>query len=268
MTPDFFLWPLALVLLWTPSAVMISARMRERLRHPARRRDEGVVSLLRSPLNWIDLLRAAGGAWLVQREVHGYLIGQDDIATVYTVVQYGVLSIAVLAQVIWIDRPVRVVGPAFFLTGLTFVVCGPTIGGFALLLGFTCALMLRRLSLGFVFVPCSLIGFAMFFQELSALILLDSVLFALPMILAFAFGVRLAYIRCPAEEPARRLEKSKNSQGNPALPEPTRQPVLTRRIRTARDKAALSMVERQGQLLSPEVINLELPAQVARQRSA
>jgi hypothetical protein len=264
MNPDFFLWPLALVLLWTPSAVMISARMRERLRHPARRRDEGIVSLLRSPLNWIDLLRAAGGAWLVQREVHGYLIGQDDIATVYTVIQYSVLSIAVLAQVIWIDRPVRVVGPAFFLTGLTFIVCGPTIGGFALLLGFTCALMLRRLSLGFVFVPSSVIGFAMFFQELSPLVLLNSVLFALPMILAFAFGVRLAYVRCPADEASRRLEKSKDSQVRPALPESSRQPVPGRRIRTARDKAAYSIGERQGQLLSPEVIDLEMPAQVAR----
>ena len=197
MTPELLLWPLSLLLLLTPSSVMFSQQIREKLRNPIRRRDEGIMPLLRCWLNWADLVRGALGGWLLGRVVHAYVSSQDDIATVYMIVQCAVLALGSLAQILWIDRPVRIIGPLFFLTGLTLAVSGPTIGGFALVLGITCALMLRRLSLGFVFVPCSLIAFAFLFHELSPTLLLNAFLFTLPTALAFLLGVGISYAQAP-----------------------------------------------------------------------
>jgi hypothetical protein len=169
--------------------------------------------LIRCRLNWVDLIRGAFGGWLLQHEVLVFLAGQDDLALVHTVVQMAVLSIAVLAQTVWIDRPLRIIGPMFFITGLTLAVSGLMIGGFALILGFACALMLRRLSLSFFFVPVSLVGFGMLFHKVSILLLFNSAIFALPTLLAFAFGVRVSYVRRPAESPNRR-----KGSGQPETP--------------------------------------------------
>jgi len=258
MNPDFLMWPLALLCLWTPSAVMFSARVREKLRNPARRRDEGLVSLLRSGANWVDLARGALGGWLVQHEVQGYRAGQDDIAMVFMAAQFGVLLVGVAMQTIWIDRPVRVIGPAFFVTGLTLTTSGPLIGGFALLLGFTCALMLRRLSLGFVFVPASLIAFSALFHEFSATIVLNVLAFALPTVLAFALGVRMAFVRLPVALPSRSRQPDRPEV--PALPEPREATVLPPRFRSSRAKAAAVAAARLAEgRASHEVLELGLP---------
>jgi hypothetical protein len=204
MNPTFLLLPLAILCLWTPSAVLSSAKIREKLRNPIRRRDEGMMSLIRCGLNWVDLARSAFGGWLLQHEVLMFRAGQDDLAMVHTVVQLAVLFVAVLAQTIWIDRPLRIIGPTFFIAGLTLAVCGPMIGGFGLILGFACALMLRRLSLSFIFVPVCLVGFGLLFHKLSTLVLFNAAIFALPTLLAFAFGVRVSYVRRPLDSQNRR----------------------------------------------------------------
>src|SRR5580658_4667632 len=137
MNPAFLFLPLAILCLWIPTTIISPSGVRERLRNPMRRRDEGLVSLIRCKMNWVDLARSAFGGWLLQHVVLTYRAGQDDLSLVYTVAQFAVLFIAVLAQTIWIDRPVRIVGPAFFLAGLTLTASGPMVGGFALVLGFT-----------------------------------------------------------------------------------------------------------------------------------
>jgi hypothetical protein len=195
MLPPIILLPFAVVCLWTPTALVSSPQIRERLRKPARRRDEGIASLARCWLNWVDLARAALGAWLLQSEVLAFRAGQDDTGQVYTVALYAVLFVAVIAQTLWIGRPVRIIGPAFFISGLTVVLCGPMIGIFALLLGFASALVLRRLSLSFAFVPLSLVGFGLIFHKIGAMVIFNAALFALPVLLAFAFGVRVSFVR-------------------------------------------------------------------------
>jgi hypothetical protein len=197
MNFDYVLLPLGLVCLGIPAPVMCSDRVREKLRQPARRHESGIVSLLRSGVNWIDLVRGAAGAWLVQhvfRVAHG---GQDDLATTFLIAQLATLFIGVVAQTIWIDRSPRILGPAFFLAGLTLVVSGPLVGGFALVLGFAAALMLRRLSLAFAFVPASLLAFGLLFHQLGLPVLFNAGAFALPAFLAFASGSRIAFARRP-----------------------------------------------------------------------
>jgi len=264
MNTDILLWPIALFCLWTPSAIFFSANVRERLRHPMRRRDEGIGSLLRCYVNWADLVRGALGGWLVYRLVHNYISGEDDTATVYTAVQFAVLSIAAFVQTIWIDRPIRIIGPAFFFTGLTLAVSGISIGGFALILGFTCALMLRRLSLGFLFVPASIVGFSMAFHEFRPIYLLNALMVALPSILTFIFGTRISYARRPLEtsNKGRESERHRKGAGAPALGEPKRAIQVRTRFMTSRERA--STLAAASELHTPAILDLGVPSDAGR----
>jgi hypothetical protein len=263
MNPAVLLLPLAILCLWTPSAVISSSEVKEKLRKPIRRRDEGLASLLRCKLNWIDLIRSAFGGWLLRHEVLTYRNGQDELGLVYTVVLYAVLLIAVLAQMIWVDRPLRVIGPTFFLAGLTLAVSGPMIGGFALVLGFTCALMLRRLSLSFFIVPLGLIAFSLLFDKVRLLVVFNAAIFALPALLAFAIGSRVSYVRRPIE--AQNRQKGSRVPKDPAKVESREVSLLGRRAAPSRAKAASQPA---AGLAAPQVIELGIPRVAGQKRSA
>lgn len=197
MTRDYLFLGIALLALWLPTAVVLTRPAREKIRQASRRQDDGLLSLLRSPYSWIDLIRSAGGAWLAKESVFHFSAGQDDLALVFLAAQALLFLVAVLAQTLWLGSPVRFIGPLFFLLGLTLVVSGPKVGGFALALGLTCALMTRRLSLAFLFVPAFLVVFGKLFGQFGLSLLVNAAIFVLPLALAFSFGVRLSYIRRP-----------------------------------------------------------------------
>jgi len=197
MNPEYYLLPLALLCLWTPAVVISSSEVRDKLRQQVRRHDDGFVSLLRNWVNWADLARSAAGAWMLQRVVAAFSVGQDDLATTILCVQLGLLFIGVLVQTVWFSQKLLPIGPTFYLVGLTLVVCGPKIGGFGLVLGFTSALMLRRLSLSFFSVPVSLAAFALLFHGFGMMTIFNALAFALPILVAFALGERIAYARRP-----------------------------------------------------------------------
>ena len=195
MNLEYLLLPIGIVLLAVPTTVICGSRMRERLGQPARRRGEGLVSLVRSWINWIDLVRGAAGAWLVQKPFQDSVSSQDELAMTFLAVQLALVFLGVLAQTLWVHRPVRVIGPVFFLTGITLVLSGPLTGGFALVTGFSCALMIGRVSAVFTLVPVALLGFGYLFDELSAVDAFNAAVFALPAFLAFTFGTRISFVR-------------------------------------------------------------------------
>jgi len=197
MISDYLLLGLALIALCLPTAVVLPGSTRERIRRAVRRQDDGLLSLLRSPFNWIDLLRGAGGAWLAKSTVFHFSSGQDEMAMVFLAAQSLIYLVAVLAQTLWLGSPLRFIGPLFFLIGLTLVIAGVQVGGFAVALGLTCALMMRRLSLVFLFVPVFLAVFGKLFGQLGLSLIVNAAIFVLPLALAFSFGVRLSYIRRP-----------------------------------------------------------------------
>jgi hypothetical protein len=198
MNLEYLLLPLGVVLLVIPTAVICGPRMRTKLDQPARRRNEGLVSLVRSRINWIDLLRGAAGAWLVQKPFQDSISSQDELATTFLIVQLLALFAGVLAQTLWIRKPIRVIGPVFFLTGITLAISGALSGGFALVLGLSCALMIGRLSMVFSLVPAALIGFGLLFQEFSVMTAFNAAAYALPAFLAFTFGTRISFVRSTA----------------------------------------------------------------------
>lgn len=204
MNLEYLLLPAGIVLLAVPTTVICGVGMRERLGQPARRRGEGIKSLLRSRVNWLDLVRGAAGAWLVQEPLQSTISSQDELATTFLVAELAVLLVCILAQTVWLRRPVRVIGPVFFLTGLTLVLSGPLTGGFALVTGFSCALMIGRVSAVFTLVPVALVAFGILFDEFTPTAAFNAAAFALPAFLSFTFGTRISFVRRTAKTKSRR----------------------------------------------------------------
>jgi hypothetical protein len=130
----------------------------------------------------------------VQRALAGALASGDEMAVTFLIVELAIFLAGVTAQTVWLRRPVRVIGPIFFLTGMTLVLSGLA-GGFALVLAFACALMFDRLSAVFVLAPLGLLGFGYLFQELSVTVVFNAAVFALPPLLSFRFGTRMSFLR-------------------------------------------------------------------------
>ncbi len=216
MNLEFILLPFGIALLIVPTAVVCGPKMRERLDQPARRRNEGLSSLLRSRINWIDLIRGGAGAWLVQKPFQDSISPQDELATTFLIVQMAVLFVGVLAQTLWLHRPLRVIGPIFFLTGLTLALSGSLIGGFALVTGFSCSLIFGRLSTVFGLVPAALIAFGLLFHEFGVMIAFNAGVFALPAFFAFTYGTRISFVRRTATILSRILNAVPSSQAEAA----------------------------------------------------
>jgi hypothetical protein len=245
MNLEYLLLPVGFAILVVPTAVICGPRMRTRLDQPARRYNEGLLSLIRCRANWIDLVRGFIGAWLVQKPFQDLVSSQDELAATFIAVQVAVLLAGVLAQTLWIRRPMRIIGPVFFLTGMTLALSGPLTGPFALLLGLSCALMIGRLSMAFNVIPAALIGFGILFRDIGYLTAFNAVAFALPAFLAFSFGTRVSFVRrtatargkkkpaVPAVEPDVRVDADTVIRPNfarPAEPEPARTQPPARRV--------------------------------------
>jgi hypothetical protein len=199
MSLGYLLLPVGTVLLAVPTSVVCGAKIRARLNQPARRRSEGPLPLVRCWINWADLLRGAAGVWLVQRAFQDTLSSQDELAPTLLAVQLSILLVGVLAQTLLLRRPVRVIGPVFFLAGVTLALSGPLTGGFALAFGLACALMMGRLSLVFYVMPVALVAFGIIFREFGAMTAFNAAVFSLPAFLGFTFGTRISFLRRPAE---------------------------------------------------------------------
>jgi len=194
MTLDGLLLPAGVACLGVPTALVCGRRMRETLNRPIRRQNDGLLSLVRSPLNWVDLARAAAGTWLVQQALQGAIGSGDELAVTFLAVELGIFFAGVSAQTLWLRKPIRVIGPIFFLSGMTLVMSGLA-GVFALVTAFACALMFKRVSAVFVLMPVGLLGFGYLFRELTIPIAFNAVVFGLPPLLSFRFGTRMSFLR-------------------------------------------------------------------------
>lgn len=199
MNPDYIMLPLALLCLWIPAVLVSSGIVRDKLRQQVRRHDDGFTSLARNWVNWLDLTRGFAGAWMLQRVITTFSVGQDDLTAAIMMVQLAILAIGVLAQTVWYNQKLLVIGPTFFLVGMTIAICGPQVGAFGLALGFVSSLMLRRLSLSFLFAPVSLVAFGVLFHRFDLMTVFNAAAFTLPVVLAFACGERIAYARRPVK---------------------------------------------------------------------
>lgn len=150
MNIDWFHFIFALLLLWMPRQALRTgqfSKSRRAARHePMKSREPGDSSVsFRTEFsklrNYIDLFRAALGSVALLGGVEGIApavqaAGGAPMATV-RLVQYGpllILVIAVLIQSFRFEQRRGMFAPIFFLSGLSFGLCGVPVAGFALIL--------------------------------------------------------------------------------------------------------------------------------------
>ena len=129
-------WPLmavAAVLLCAPS--FLPATMNRRLSQGRRLFPPTVVGMLRAWPNWLDVARASAGSYLLT----GPAVTVDPLAagaefTTFSM-RLGVLTFGLLIQTIRPKAEVVFLSPIFFLCGLTLVLPGFAVGGFAVFVG-------------------------------------------------------------------------------------------------------------------------------------
>lgn len=175
---------LALVLLWTPVMLFVRQSMRDRLKNPIRNRSATIGRMLLTPLNWIDLARAAGGVWVLRELAITIEPGISGLGAPVFLVQAGVLAIGVLFQSIWHDEELIVLGPLFYIAGATGLLVSWQVGLFSILLGVTLAQMFSRLSWMFTIVPVLSVVFARLFGGIGVPLAVAAGLYLLPLLIA------------------------------------------------------------------------------------
>jgi len=175
---------IALVLLWTPVMLFVRESMRDRLKNPIRNRSATIGRMLLTPLNWIDLARAAGGVWVLRELAITVDPGVTGVATLVLFVQAGVLAIGVLFQTIWHEEELIVLGPLFYIAGATVLLVSWQVGLFSVLLGVTLAQMFSRLSWMFTLVPVLSVVFAKLFGGIGITLAVAGGLYLLPLLIA------------------------------------------------------------------------------------
>lgn len=179
---------LALVLLWLPLALLLGRRRRRELRNPAGSALVTLPALLASPWSWLDLIRAAGGTWLL---AHKVLLPPTAPLRTIDVLAGLLVQMLPLIPAVWIQvmltgsRRLRL-APLFFAIGIAAIILPWQVSIFGGVLAFTLTGMLRRWRVIFWIMPVCLVGTAALFRMVSIACVLVPLLFVLPALL----GVR------------------------------------------------------------------------------
>jgi hypothetical protein len=148
-----------------------------------------VRSLVRSWRNWLDLVRSCGGAVLLQTAFVSGHAGPDDLTQESARIRAGILLAGTLLQTLRWSEGLRVYAPVFYLSGLTPLLSGPGLGGFATLFGWLFVLGASDVRLLLPLQIVLLGAAAYLFGELgNHWILLNLGLCALPLVLAAVAG--------------------------------------------------------------------------------
>ena len=186
---------LAVIMLLPPLPLSESQRKFLKSR---RNSSTSVRSLLKTWQNWVDLIRAGVGVYLLTEFAFPLNPEIKGAGAKAFVLEGLVLGIGLLFQVIRFGRGVQFVAPIFYVCGFTLVLAGYTVGGFAIFTGWLFAvggktpvyqLPVMGVALG---LAGSLLGF-------SLRLLLDCSLIFLPLVLAFMFRQQLSFV---AREPS------------------------------------------------------------------
>jgi hypothetical protein len=173
-------------------ALPLSASVRKYL-HSRLNSTTSLGFLLRAWQNWVDLIRAGAGVYVLKE----YAIHIDPAikgaGTQALVVEGALLGIVLLFQVVRLAQGVLFVAPIFYLCGLTLVLAGYTTGGFAVFAGWLFAVGGRNLAFQLPAMGISLAAGG-YLLDLSLPLLLNCCLIFLPLLMAFMFQKQLAFV--------------------------------------------------------------------------
>lgn len=143
--------------------------------------------------NWVDLVRALVGVYLL---MHLAVSIDPDVkggATRALMVQAGVLGLGLLFQSIRSNNGIVLVAPVFYLSGITLIVGNWDAGGFAVLVGWMFSLVSKS---PIYLLPTMVValGGSGYLLGLSLPLIMNCGLIVLPLGLSFVFHKQLAFL--------------------------------------------------------------------------
>jgi hypothetical protein len=176
---------LALVLLWVPA--VLPSELNRRLANRGRLPQSTVASLVGAWMNWVDLIRAAAGTYLLAEfcfTIDSEVRGAGSRALLFRAL---ILLAGVLIQVVRYKRELVFLTPVFYLCGITLVLPGYDKGGFAVFVGWLFAIMGKNpaFQLPVMAVTLGVAGYVL--GGLGAPVFLSIGLILCPLVLNFLF---------------------------------------------------------------------------------
>ncbi len=143
-----------------------------------------------------NLLRGALGTILLLMAIHSAPPEAKGVMAV-VILQFGILAIGVLFQLIQYRKAIVFISPTFYLSGITVAWSGWEAGGFAVLAGFVFALALRELRvlipvMGLALVICGYIAYGVSWPLIG-----NVSLFLVVILLTLLTGRRLTFYVAP-----------------------------------------------------------------------
>ena len=181
MRIQWALMVLCLILLVPP--LPLSASLRRFLKS-RRNPTASLRSLLRTWQNWVDLLRAGAGAYLLTEFVVQMNPEIPESGTKALVLEGAVLGLALLFQTVRLGQGVQLVAPIFYLCGFTVALGGYAAGGFAVFVGWLFTIGGKNPVYQLPIMGVALLA-AGYLLDLNLRLLLACGLIFVPLVLAF-----------------------------------------------------------------------------------
>jgi hypothetical protein len=192
MSFDLKYFLIGVTLLWLPLPASLGRSAKGRYQTQVLLPSVG--GLCRAWQNWVDLFRAAGGAYLLMNlslRLDSNATPSEAMSVLY--LQAGILAVGLLIQILSFTHELNVVATLFYLTGMTAVLLEYQLGGFAVLFGWALAIGTKepRALLPSMALALALGGFL--FEELCLLLYLNVALLLLPQGLALVLQKRILF---------------------------------------------------------------------------
>lgn len=144
--------------------------------------------------NWVDMLRGAVASYVAIEAILALSASLVEWEWIATWVALGVLLLGVTFQTFRLPTPITLVGPIFYLSGLTLVLPGYFEGAFAVLFGWIFAFSAKdlRFQLPAMGIALGLVGF--FNESLNLLLLSNILLVCFPLLASLLSGKRLVFL--------------------------------------------------------------------------
>ncbi len=174
------------ILLGTPVYLFLSSDILQRVFNT-----QGADGFLLSRLaatwqNWMDLLRAFAGAWLLSRQVFVLDPAWDEGVYVKFAVVGGILAAGVAVQVVYYSRHIYCLCPVFYLAGVSFGLVDWWIALYGLLAGLFFGAIANSTEAFFLSMAITIAIAGYFFHGISPEWVVACVLLVLPVSIALS----------------------------------------------------------------------------------
>jgi hypothetical protein len=194
---------LSLVLLLPP--IPLSGAQRRYVESVRRKTSSSVLAMMGQWQNWADLVRAVLGVFLLTQVAIIVDPAARGVGVKALTLKGGILTVAILLQIVRLGRTSPLIAPIFYLCGFTLVWAGYVEGGFAVFTGWLFLINGNHPVYQLPIMAATLAIAGFFLSSMAPLIVLslalNCALILLPLLLAFFFQKPLAVVAIETHMP-------------------------------------------------------------------